>query len=165
VLLSLLLLFETGSDYVAQAGLGVMILLPQPPKWWDYRQTSPCLSSCVTLWTYCIYIFTSIVLPQLLFIWLVSNGIHIARQMMTSQSSFTWLISSICLSWELSFYFIFLLRPTFLFATWLPAYHTWLFSFYLLCFFSSSCFFFMDSVFKFGSAQGLNSFASYIFAN
>jgi hypothetical protein len=31
------LLFETGSLYVAQAGLELEILLPQPPKRWDER--------------------------------------------------------------------------------------------------------------------------------
>jgi hypothetical protein len=29
--------FETGSHYVPQAGLELMILLPQPPQCWDYR--------------------------------------------------------------------------------------------------------------------------------
>jgi hypothetical protein len=29
--------------YVAQAGLKLVILLPQPPKCWDYRQVLPCL--------------------------------------------------------------------------------------------------------------------------
>jgi hypothetical protein len=39
-----LLLFETGSWDVALAGLGLKILLPQPPKYWDYRCASPCLA-------------------------------------------------------------------------------------------------------------------------
>jgi hypothetical protein len=29
--------FETVSVYIAQADLKLMILLPQPPKGWDYR--------------------------------------------------------------------------------------------------------------------------------
>jgi hypothetical protein len=29
--------FETGCDYIAQVGLKLMILLPQPPEYWDYR--------------------------------------------------------------------------------------------------------------------------------
>jgi hypothetical protein len=29
--------FETGSGSVAEAGLELSILLPQLPKWWDYR--------------------------------------------------------------------------------------------------------------------------------
>jgi hypothetical protein len=33
--------FETGSPYVAQAGLKFMILLPQPPECWDYRCVAP----------------------------------------------------------------------------------------------------------------------------
>jgi hypothetical protein len=32
------LVFETGSRHVAQADLKLMILLPQPPKCWDYRR-------------------------------------------------------------------------------------------------------------------------------
>jgi hypothetical protein len=30
-------LFETGSWYIAQDGLKLMILLPQSPECWDYR--------------------------------------------------------------------------------------------------------------------------------
>jgi hypothetical protein len=35
--------FETGSHYIAQAqaGLEFTIVLPQPPKYWDYRYVSP----------------------------------------------------------------------------------------------------------------------------
>jgi hypothetical protein len=29
--------FETGSHYVAETGLDLMILLPPPPKCWDYK--------------------------------------------------------------------------------------------------------------------------------
>jgi hypothetical protein len=31
--------FETKSCYVARAGFKLVILLPQPPECWDYRQT------------------------------------------------------------------------------------------------------------------------------
>jgi hypothetical protein len=34
--------FETGSQYVAQAGLQLKILPPQPPECWDYTCASPC---------------------------------------------------------------------------------------------------------------------------
>jgi hypothetical protein len=34
---SLFFFFEIGAYYVAQAGLKLLILLPQPPKCWDYR--------------------------------------------------------------------------------------------------------------------------------
>jgi hypothetical protein len=33
---------ETGSHYVAQAGLELMILLPQTPECWDYSHMPPC---------------------------------------------------------------------------------------------------------------------------
>jgi hypothetical protein len=35
------LLFEIGSYYVAEAGLELVILLPQPIKCWDYRHEIP----------------------------------------------------------------------------------------------------------------------------
>jgi hypothetical protein len=35
---------KTGSPYVAQAGLQLAVLLPQPPKFWDYRHVPPCLA-------------------------------------------------------------------------------------------------------------------------
>jgi hypothetical protein len=34
---------ESGSGYVAQAGLKLSVLLSQPPKCWDYRCASPLL--------------------------------------------------------------------------------------------------------------------------
>jgi hypothetical protein len=37
-------LFETGSHYVAQAGLELSVLLPQPPECLDYRR-APCLAA------------------------------------------------------------------------------------------------------------------------
>jgi hypothetical protein len=37
----LLLLFETGSQYAAQTGLEIMILLPPHPKCWDYMHAPP----------------------------------------------------------------------------------------------------------------------------
>jgi hypothetical protein len=36
------LFFETGSPFVVQAGLKLEVLLPQPPKSWDYRHAQPC---------------------------------------------------------------------------------------------------------------------------
>jgi hypothetical protein len=40
-----LVLFETGSHYVAQAGLKLMILMPPSTKPWDYRHVPLCLAS------------------------------------------------------------------------------------------------------------------------
>jgi hypothetical protein len=37
VLLFFVYLFKTESHYVAQAGLELFVLLPQPPDCWDYR--------------------------------------------------------------------------------------------------------------------------------
>jgi hypothetical protein len=37
-------LFETEFSYVAQAGLMLEILLPQPPRCWDYSCAPPCPS-------------------------------------------------------------------------------------------------------------------------
>jgi hypothetical protein len=36
--------FDTGSYFVAQAGLELTILLPLPPECWNYRLTSPEIS-------------------------------------------------------------------------------------------------------------------------
>jgi hypothetical protein len=44
VLLILLLVFETSSCYLAQAGLEHTILLLQHPKCWDYRHVPPFLA-------------------------------------------------------------------------------------------------------------------------
>jgi hypothetical protein len=43
---------ETGSPYVAEAeaGLKLLILLPQTPNCWDYRYTLPCLGSSAFAW-------------------------------------------------------------------------------------------------------------------
>jgi hypothetical protein len=37
-------IFETRSHYVAQASLKLVILLPPPLKYWDYRIVPPCLA-------------------------------------------------------------------------------------------------------------------------
>jgi hypothetical protein len=42
LLLACYYFFETGSDYVAQAGLELTVLLLQPRKYWDYRCAPPC---------------------------------------------------------------------------------------------------------------------------
>jgi hypothetical protein len=42
--LVLALFFETGSHYVAQAGLELSILLPQPPECWDSKSALPRLA-------------------------------------------------------------------------------------------------------------------------
>jgi hypothetical protein len=42
---------ETGSVYVAQAGLELMILLPQPSECWDYRHGPPYLRVWCISWT------------------------------------------------------------------------------------------------------------------
>jgi hypothetical protein len=34
--------FETESSYVSQAGLQLMMLLPPPPKYWDYTSEPLC---------------------------------------------------------------------------------------------------------------------------
>jgi hypothetical protein len=36
--------FETGSPYVGQAGLKLLVLLPQPPQYWDYKCEPPHLA-------------------------------------------------------------------------------------------------------------------------
>jgi hypothetical protein len=42
-------LFETGSEYVAQIGLELVIFLPLPPKWLDYKYVPPRLAKNVIL--------------------------------------------------------------------------------------------------------------------
>jgi hypothetical protein len=46
-----LLSFPIGSDYIAQAGLQLVILLPLPPECWDYRRVLPCpgMEQCLRL--------------------------------------------------------------------------------------------------------------------
>jgi hypothetical protein len=41
--------FESGLTTAAQAGLKLMILLPQPPKCWDYRHATLCLARFLSL--------------------------------------------------------------------------------------------------------------------
>jgi hypothetical protein len=43
------ILIQTRSSYVAQAGIKLITLLPQLPKWWDYR--------CVPLHSVCHRLF------------------------------------------------------------------------------------------------------------
>jgi hypothetical protein len=45
LVMSTIFVFETGSRYVAQVGLKLEILLPQPPECWDYRRTSQYLAA------------------------------------------------------------------------------------------------------------------------
>jgi hypothetical protein len=40
----LFIYFEIRSHSLAQAGLGLMNLLPLPPEYWDYRPEPPCLT-------------------------------------------------------------------------------------------------------------------------
>jgi hypothetical protein len=35
------LIFETGSNYIAQSGLEFAVFLPQPPECWDYSHDPP----------------------------------------------------------------------------------------------------------------------------
>jgi hypothetical protein len=44
LLLFLLFVFETKSLYEAQAGLELVILLPQPSKYWDYGSAPPAMA-------------------------------------------------------------------------------------------------------------------------
>jgi hypothetical protein len=48
--LHLLFFFETGSPYVGQTGLKLVILLSQPPKCWDYRCVPPYQAGHRFLW-------------------------------------------------------------------------------------------------------------------
>jgi hypothetical protein len=44
-------LFLSDSDCIAQSGLKLEILLPQPPKCWDYRRAPPPLFVCLFVLT------------------------------------------------------------------------------------------------------------------
>jgi hypothetical protein len=37
--------FVAGCHYLAQASLEIIILLPLPPKFWDYKYVLPCLAN------------------------------------------------------------------------------------------------------------------------
>jgi hypothetical protein len=39
--------FETGSSYVAHADFKPLVLLPWPPKCWDYQCVPPCQAFCL----------------------------------------------------------------------------------------------------------------------
>lgn len=44
------MVFEITSHQVDQASLDLAILLPQPPRFWDYRHVSPTPSSSLYFW-------------------------------------------------------------------------------------------------------------------
>jgi hypothetical protein len=50
-------IFETGSGSVAQAGVKLIILPPQPPDCWDYRCAPPGPTSYVGLKSFAIMIY------------------------------------------------------------------------------------------------------------
>jgi hypothetical protein len=63
---------ETGSHYVPQAGLKLMIILPQPPECWSYKPVPPHPASWNHLWcpwvaSYCCGFSFSDLLTSLLF--------------------------------------------------------------------------------------------------
>jgi hypothetical protein len=45
-LCTVLCLFEMGACHVAQTGLELLVLLLQPPEYWDYRCTPPYPALC-----------------------------------------------------------------------------------------------------------------------
>jgi hypothetical protein len=49
--------FETRFHYVAESGLELEVLLPQPPECWGYRNAPSLLASCYNLWCFCVLPF------------------------------------------------------------------------------------------------------------
>jgi hypothetical protein len=51
------MLFETGSHYIAQTDLELLIILPLLPEFWDYRCAPllPGLKFLLCIWHVCVY--------------------------------------------------------------------------------------------------------------
>jgi hypothetical protein len=92
--------FETGSYYVAQAGLKLKIFLPQPPKCWDYRHTLTQLYSKIFEWKkkkrralrHSLYQRQHYTVPDLSFLYHYSSGdSEEIKKYSTRQPSFSFL--------------------------------------------------------------------------